>query len=304
VWRLTLAAALALTLVFALVGPVAAAEPPTCFGLRPTRVGTPGNDRFWGTAGNDVIMGRGGNDTVRPSDGADVLCGGPGADRLFGGDGTDRLDGGFGADLLESGNGGDRLKGGPGGDVCYQDAGDGWRSECERQRYVFPLSPVGGASYGAFHHDYPATDMFTAVGTRFRAVTSGIVQELSRTDRWDSGVDDPATRSGLFVAIIGDDCVRYHGSHLSSVVKGLRPGDHVWPGMKLGLSGRSGNARFTRPHLHFGISRPTWPGDWAVRRGQIGPYPYLTSWESGGRRSPRDAVNWTAGACAWWTPRP
>jgi Ca2+-binding RTX toxin-like protein len=294
-WRL----ALDVALMVVVSGPASTGDPGTCFGLQPTKIGTQGDDRFFGTAGNDVIMGRGGRDTVRASDGGDRLCGGPGHDRLFGGDGRDRLEGGYGNDLLVGGSGRDRLKGGPRKDVCYQDAGTGWRSECEPQRYVFPLSPKNRASYGRFHHDYPATDMFTPVGTRFRAVTSGIVQELSRIDRWKPGADHGSTRSGLFVAIIGDDCVRYHGSHLSSVAKGLRPGDHVWPGMKLGLTGRSGNARFTRPHLHFGISRPTWPGDWSVRRGQLGPYPYLRSWESGGQRSPRNAVDWTPGGCAW-----
>jgi murein DD-endopeptidase MepM/ murein hydrolase activator NlpD len=55
----------------------------------------------------------------------------------------------------------------------------------------------------------------------------------------------------------------------------------VEAGQLLGLTGQSGNAASTPPHLHFGISRPTTPDDWQARRGQIPPYAYLRAWQRG-----------------------
>jgi murein DD-endopeptidase MepM/ murein hydrolase activator NlpD len=80
--------------------------------------------------------------------------------------------------------------------------------------------------------------------------------------------------------------VRYYGSHLSTIAPGLTVGQRVRVGTLLGYTGKSGNARFTPPHLQFGISQPTTPDDWQVRRGQISPYPYLTAWAQGESLTP------------------
>ena len=153
-------------------------------------------------------------------------------------------------------------------------------------RYVFPLRPPGVADYSQGHHDYPATDIFAPPGTRFVAVTAGVIDEVSRRDRWTPEEDDPATRGGRFVSLIGDHGVRYYGAHLSSVAPGIAAGVRVETGTLLGRVGNSGNARGISPHLHFGISHPTFPGDWEVRRGEIDPYPYLQAWRAGVDRTP------------------
>jgi len=98
---------------------------------------------------------------------------------------------------------------------------------------------------------------------------------------WDPALDDGAMRGGLSVAIVGDDGVRYYGSHLSRIADGIAPGVRVTAGQLLGLTGKTGDARYTDAHLHFGISHPTTPGDWAVRRGEIPPYDYLRAWQRG-----------------------
>lgn len=152
--------------------------------------------------------------------------------------------------------------------------------------YTFPVRSKGKISYGRFHHDYPAADIFCPVGSEFVAVTSGVVDFVSREDVWDSKVNDGATRGGLSVAIIGDDGLRYYGSHLSAVADGIAPGVRVEMGQLLGLTGKSGDAAVTNSHLHFGISHPTTPDDWATRRGEIPPYTYLKSWQSGKDLSP------------------
>jgi murein DD-endopeptidase MepM/ murein hydrolase activator NlpD len=145
---------------------------------------------------------------------------------------------------------------------------------------------AGSIDYGRAHHDYPATDIFCPTGSSFVAPSEGVVDFVSRVDQWDPATDLPQHRGGLAVAIIGDDGVRYYGSHLLSVADGIEPGVRVSAGTLLGLTGKSGNARATPPHLHFGISRPTTPDDWQVRRGEVSPYPYLRAWQRGEQITP------------------
>ena len=154
-------------------------------------------------------------------------------------------------------------------------------SEPRPAPHVFPLVPGDACSYTDGHHDYPASDIFCPVGTTFVAVIDGVVDFVSREDRWDPAVDDPALRGGRSVAVIGDDGVRYYGSHLSSVADGIEPGVRVRAGQALGATGDSGNAAGTDPHLHFGLSHPTTPDDWVVRRGEVNPFPYLEAWRRG-----------------------
>jgi murein DD-endopeptidase MepM/ murein hydrolase activator NlpD len=155
--------------------------------------------------------------------------------------------------------------------------------------YVFPVASRS-AQFGRTHHDYPATDIFAPCGSAARAVTAGVVTEVYRTDDWTVRENGGATRGGLSVSIVGTDGVRYYGSHLKSVVKGIVPGHRVREGETLGLVGHTGSARSTPCHLHFGISPPCATGDWWNRRGVLSPYPFLTSWQGAGQRSPVKAV--------------
>jgi murein DD-endopeptidase MepM/ murein hydrolase activator NlpD len=159
-------------------------------------------------------------------------------------------------------------------------------------RYVFPVQPLTGCDvhYGHFHHDYPATDIFSKKGCRFVAPTDGVVTEVSRTDLWKPSTDRGADRGGRSVAVLADDGVRYYGSHLLSIGAGIAPGVRVAAGQTLGRIDNSGDAIYVPTHLHFGISWPTRDGVWWVRRGTVYPWPYLDSWRAGGNRSPAAAV--------------
>jgi murein DD-endopeptidase MepM/ murein hydrolase activator NlpD len=149
--------------------------------------------------------------------------------------------------------------------------------------YTFPV--IGKGSYAHTHHDYPATDVITACGHRFVAVTSGVVLAVSTRDAWSPKVNAGATRGGLSVSIEGDDGVRYYGSHLSAIAAGITPGARVKTGQDLGKTGDTGDA--SACHLHFGISPPcAKQGDWWNQRGVIWPWPYLDSWRAGGQKSP------------------
>lgn len=155
-----------------------------------------------------------------------------------------------------------------------------------KPRYVFPVQPVSAAHYLQGHHDYPAVDILAPEGTTVVAVTDGTIDFVSYTDNWNPIKDDPATRGGLSIAIIGLDGVRYYGSHLSALEAGLAPGIHVSAGTIIGKVGHTGNARSVAPHLHFGISHPTTPDDWKTRRGEIDPFQYLKFWAQGKNVTP------------------
>jgi len=153
--------------------------------------------------------------------------------------------------------------------------------------YVFPVQSTGNITYESQHHDYPATDIFCPPGSLFRAVTDGVVDHISTQDIWVEKTNAPETRGGLSVSIVGDDGIRYYGSHLSAIADGLAVGQRVKARQTLGYTGDTGNARVTPPHVHFGISRPTTADDWATRRGEVSPYLYLKFWERGDAMVPR-----------------
>jgi len=156
--------------------------------------------------------------------------------------------------------------------------------------FPVPESPECKISYSRYHHDYPAADIFTKNGCAFVAPVDGVVTEVSRIDTWSGRENLGSTRGGKFVAILGDDGVRYYGSHLRSVAKGIKVGVRVTSGMTLGAIGTSGSARGTPPHLHFGISWPTAEGVWWVRRGMVSPYDFLIAWQAGESKSPKRRV--------------
>lgn len=158
--------------------------------------------------------------------------------------------------------------------------------------YAFPVK--GNASYARTHHHYPASDIMSACGNVAVAVTEGVVLEVQRVDTWDAKVNAGATRGGLSVSILGDDGVRYYGSHFQSINAGIEPGTRVTAGMPIAVIGKSGDT--TACHVHFGISPPcAKTGDWYNRRGLVYPWPYLDSWKAGGGKSPVTEVTaWQA----------
>jgi hypothetical protein len=156
-------------------------------------------------------------------------------------------------------------------------------------QYTFPVIPDRSVDYaeGTASHGYPAIDIFAPAGWEYVAVTDGTIEFISYTDIWDPVTDDPGTRGGIAISLIGDDGFRYYGSHLLKIADGIETGQHISAGQLLGYIGESGNAQGTVSHLHFGISRPTFPEDWKTRRGEIDPFPYLNAWAAGINITPR-----------------
>jgi murein DD-endopeptidase MepM/ murein hydrolase activator NlpD len=156
--------------------------------------------------------------------------------------------------------------------------------------YVFPVAGCE-VNYARAHHDYAATDILAKAGCKFVAPINGVVDEVNRTDIWSGKTNLGIDRGGLYVSIIGEDGVRYYGSHLRSIPASIQPGVIVKAGRLLGAIGSTGSARGTAPHLHFGISWPTPAQTWWVRRGEVLPWKYLDAWKAGKDLSPVKEVN-------------
>jgi len=156
--------------------------------------------------------------------------------------------------------------------------------------YVFPVAGCE-VNYAKAHHDYAATDILAKAGCKFVAPINGVVDEVNRIDAWSGKTNLGIDRGGLYVSIIGEDGVRYYGSHLRSIPASIQSGVVVKAGRFLGTIGATGSARGTAPHLHFGISWPTPPQTWWVRRGEVLPWKYLDAWKAGKDLSPVKQVN-------------
>jgi len=161
--------------------------------------------------------------------------------------------------------------------------------------YTFPVAGCT-VTYSKYHHDYPASDIFAKKGCAFVSPIAGVVDEVNAVDKWSGKTNLGADRGGLSISILGDDGLRYYGSHLSKIEANIVPGYKVATGEKLGEIGSTGSARGTKPHLHFGISYPTEKGIWWVRRGvglekgKSSPWKYLQAWQAGKDLKPKLTV--------------
>ncbi|MFC7550981.1 M23 family metallopeptidase [Plantactinospora sp. GCM10030261] len=163
-------------------------------------------------------------------------------------------------------------------------------AEPSTRRYAFPVR-ARNVDYHPTHSAYPGTDLFAACGAPVVAVTDGTILEVSRVDRFDKFGPMGPNNGGKSVSLLGDDGVRYYGSHLTQVTAGVEKGVRVRAGQSLGTVGKTGNANNVC-HLHFGISPPcARTGDWWIRRGVVWPAPYLDAWRKGTNRSPAAAVS-------------
>lgn len=154
--------------------------------------------------------------------------------------------------------------------------------------HVVPIDPEASFSFTPeAHASYRATDLFVSsgCGTRLVSPVAGVVDEVL-ANTYDPELDDPATRGGNAVSIIGDDSVRYYLAHFQLIDPAITAGARVTAGQYLGEMGQTG--RSGACHVHFGLSLgcPDGTDDWFIRRGVIWPDAYLESWRNGENLSP------------------
>jgi peptidoglycan LD-endopeptidase LytH len=116
---------------------------------------------------------------------------------------------------------------------------------------------------GARVHD--AIDIMAANGTPVIAAAPGTVEKLF----FSKG-------GGGITAYIRSDDKRwiYYYAHLDEYAPGLREGQRVERGTRIGSVGSTGNASPEGPHLHFAIHRME-PGDDWHQGSPVNPYPLL-----------------------------
>jgi murein DD-endopeptidase MepM/ murein hydrolase activator NlpD len=157
--------------------------------------------------------------------------------------------------------------------------------------YVVPVANPSTAGWNPTHSTYPATDIFVGGGCGGTVVSpvNGRILEVRRVNSWTASVDNPATRGGRSVAILGDDGVRYYAAHFDTIGSEIVVDAAVTAGLPLGTVGRTGRAGAC--HIHFGISPPCPDKEFSVRRGVVWPYTYLDAWSRGEQLSPAEAVD-------------
>lgn len=119
----------------------------------------------------------------------------------------------------------------------------------EKPLYGFPVAGKGNDAIQSFwgnerdggKRNHEGIDIFAPKGTPVVAVTEG---SISDTGNRGLGGKQVWLRSGLF-----GNSLYY--AHLDSIA--VNSGDKVKVGDTLGFVGNTGNAKFTPPHLHFGI---------------------------------------------------
>ncbi len=132
-----------------------------------------------------------------------------------------------------------------------------------RPSYAFPVSGVDNKAIQSFWADvrdggnrsHEGVDIFADKGTPVIAVTDG---RVGFTGERGLGGKQVWLRDGLFGKSI-------YYAHLDSI--NVKSGITVKRGDTLGFVGNTGNAKTTKPHLHFGIYKST--------TGPVNPLPYI-----------------------------
>ena len=112
---------------------------------------------------------------------------------------------------------------------------------------------------------HEAIDIMAEEGTSVVSAAPGRIERLFRSD---AGGNTIYVRSE-------DGQTIYYYAHLDEYAPGLREGQRIRRGQRLGTVGSSGNADPSAPHLHFAIMRTTETAKWWEPANAINPYPLL-----------------------------
>lgn len=114
---------------------------------------------------------------------------------------------------------------------------------------------------------HEAIDIMAPRGTSVVAAGPGEIEKLFESDA-----------GGLTIYVRSPDrqTIHYY-AHLDEYAPGLKEGQRVRRGQRLGTVGSSGNASDEAPHLHFAILQTTEDAAWWEPANAVNPYPLLTS---------------------------
>lgn len=114
---------------------------------------------------------------------------------------------------------------------------------------------------------HEALDIMAPKGTSVVAAGPGTIAKLHRSA---SGGNSIYVRSA-------DRRIIHFYAHLDQYAEGLREGQRVRRGQRLGTVGSTGSASAERPHLHFAILRTTADAEWWEPATAVNPYPLLNA---------------------------
>jgi len=127
------------------------------------------------------------------------------------------------------------------------------------------LSDTFADERGAGTRLHEAIDIMAPHGTPVLAAAGGTIERL-----FVSG----AGGNTIYVRSPDRETIHYY-AHLASYAPGLREGQRVTRGERLGTVGSTGNAAPDAPHLHFAILRTTADAEWWEPATALNPFPLL-----------------------------
>ena len=113
---------------------------------------------------------------------------------------------------------------------------------------------------------HEAIDIMAPVGTSVVAAAPGTVEKLFRSD---------AGGNTIYVRSNDGETIHYY-AHLDEYAEGLKEGQRVRRGQRIGTVGYSGNASEEAPHLHFAVLQTTADAEWWEPANAVNPFPLLT----------------------------
>lgn len=128
------------------------------------------------------------------------------------------------------------------------------------------LSDTFTDSRGGGERLHEAIDIMAPRGTSVIAAGPGTIEKLFRSD---------AGGNTIYVRSADGRTIHYY-AHMQEYAKGLKEGQKVRRGQRLGTVGSSGNASADAPHLHFAILQTTPDAAWWEPANAVNPYPLLS----------------------------
>ena len=127
------------------------------------------------------------------------------------------------------------------------------------------LSDTFTDSRGGGTRLHEAIDIMAPRGTSVVAAAPGEIERLFRSD---------AGGNTIYVRSSDGETIHYY-AHMDEYAEGLREGQRVRRGQRLGTVGSTGNASPEAPHLHFAILQTTPDAEWWEPANAINPFPLL-----------------------------
>ncbi|MBX7481441.1 M23 family metallopeptidase [Qipengyuania qiaonensis] len=113
---------------------------------------------------------------------------------------------------------------------------------------------------------HEAIDIMAPNGTSVLSTAPGVVEKLFQSDAGGKTIYIRST----------DGRTIYYYAHLDDYAKGLKEGQRVRRGQRIGTVGNTGNASNEAPHLHFAILQTAEDAEWWEPATAVNPYPLLS----------------------------